>query len=178
LPISTIETLSQGVFFGKVADNNDMKIKDKFFCGEIKIDLDRMQEKRKHWQSLPQFTDFGEAEIRKEALAQTNDCLLEHYSDYIRVNGAVVLHGEDLRAAAQKMIDMADEHEKDAIMEKVISQRIDLAVQKRIQENFMRVQNDVREIIRKECEVSQEITPHSSITQIDLEKLDPFDEGG
>ena len=176
LPVSTIETLSQGVFFGKVADNNDMKIKDKFFCGEIKIDLDKMQEKRKHWQSLPQFTDFGEAEIRKVALAQTNDCLLEHYSDYIRVNGAVVLHGEDLRAAAQKMIDMADEQEKDAIMEKVISQRIDLAVQKRIQENFMRVQNDVREIIRRECEVSQEITPHSSIKQIDLEKLDPFEE--
>lgn len=177
LPISTIETLSQGVFFGKVADNNDMKIKDKFFCGEIKIDLDRMQEKRKHWQSLPQFTDFGEAEIRKEALAHTNDCLLEYYSDYIRVHGGVVLQGDDLREAAQAMIDAADEQEKDAIMEKVISQRIDLAVQKRIQENFMRVQNDVREIIRRECEVSQEIAPHSSITQIDLEKLDPFDEG-
>ena len=178
LPISTIETLSQGVFFGKVADNNDMKIKDKFFCGEIKIDLDRMQEKRKHWQSLPQFTDFGEAEIRKEALAHTNDCLLEYYSDYIRVHGGVVLQGDDLREAAQAMIDAADEQEKDAIMEKIISQRIDLAVQKRIQENFMRVQNDVREIIRRECEVSQEIAPHSSITQIDLEKLDPFDEGG
>lgn len=178
LPISTIETLSQGVFFGKVADNNDMKIKDKFFCGEIKIDLDRMQEKRKHWQSLPQFTDFGEAEIRKEALAHTNDCLLEYYSDYIRVHGGVVLQGDDLREAAQAMIDAADEQEKDVIMEKVISQRIDLAVQKRIQENFMRVQNDVREIIRRECEVSQEIAPHSSITQIDLEKLDPFDEGG
>lgn len=177
LPISTIETLSQGVFFGKVADNNDMKIKDKFFCGEIKIDLDRMQEKRKHWQSLPQFTDFGEAEIRKEALAHTNDCLLEYYSDYIRVHGGVVLQGDDLREAAQAMIDAADEQEKDVIMEKVISQRIDLAVQKRIQENFMRVQNDVREIIRRECEVSQEIAPHSSITQIDLEKLDPFDEG-
>ena len=177
LPISTIETLSQGVFFGKVADNNDMKIKDKFFCGEIKIDLDRMREKRKHWQSLPQLTDFGEAEIRKEALAHTNDCLLEYYSDYIRVHGAVVLQGDDLREAAQAMIDAADEQQKDAIMEKVISQRIDLAVQKRIQENFMRVQNDVREIIRKECEVSQEITPHSSIKQIDLEKLDPFDEG-
>ena len=117
------------------------------------------------------------AEIRKEALAHTNDCLLEYYSDYIRVHGAVVRQGDDLRAEAQKMIDAADKQQKDAIMEKVISQRIDSAVQKRIQENFMRVQNDVREIIRRECEVSQEIAPHSSITQIDLEKLDPFDEG-
>ena len=152
-----------------------MKIKEKFFCGEIKIDMDRMLEKRKHWQSLPQFTDFSEAEIRKEALAHTNDYLVEYYSDYIRVHGAFVLQGDDLRAEAQKMIDAADEQQKDAIMEKIFSQRIDLAVQKRIQENFMRVQNDVREIIRKECEVSQEITPHSSIKQIDLEKLDPFE---
>ena len=51
----------------------------------------------------------------------------------------------------------------------------ELAVQKRIQENFIRVQNDVREIIRKECEVSQEITPHSSIKQTDIEKLDSFE---
>ena len=56
LPLSTIETLSQGVFFGKVADNNDMKIQDKFFCGEIQRDLDELAAKRKKWVSLPRFT--------------------------------------------------------------------------------------------------------------------------
>lgn len=30
----------KAVFFGKVADNNDMKIKEKFFCGEIQRGLE------------------------------------------------------------------------------------------------------------------------------------------
>ena len=176
LPLSTIETLSQGVFFGKVADNNDMKIKDKFFCGEIKIDLDKMQEKRKHWQTLPQFTDFGENEIKQEVLAQSYDYLLDYFCDYIRVNGDVVLELEELQKAAAEMLANATNKQKAEILDKIVSERIDYAVQKRIQDNFISVQNDVREIIRRECEVSQEITPHSSIKQIDLKKLDPFEE--
>lgn len=176
LPLSTIETLSQGVFFGKVADNNDQKIKDKFFCGEIKIDLDAMKQKRENWSPMPQFTDFGEDLIREEVMLHSNDALLEHYSDYIRVHGSIVLQGDDLKAAAQEMIDAAADDEKDDILERIISQRIDYAVQRAVQENFVKIQNDVREIIRRECEVSQEIAPHSSIKQIDLEKLDPFEE--
>ena len=58
LPLSTIETLSQGVFFGKVADNNDTKIKDKFFCGEIQRNLRKLKRRQKKWKSLPVLTEF------------------------------------------------------------------------------------------------------------------------
>ena len=176
LPLSTIETLSQGVFFGKVADNNDTKIKDKFFCGEIKIDLDKMQEKRNQWQPLPQFTDFGEAQIREEVLAHSYDYLLDYYCDYIRVNGEVVLEPDDLKVAAGEMLANATNEQKAEILDKIISDRIEYAVQKRIQDNFISVQNDVREIIRKECEVSQEITPHSSNKPPDPSSVDPYEE--
>jgi hypothetical protein len=166
------------VFFGKVADNNDTKIKDKFFCGEIKIDLDKMKEKRSQWQPLPQFTDFGEAQIREEVLARSHDYLLDYYCDYIRVNGTVVLEPDDLMVAASEMLANVSNQEKAEILEKVISDKIDYAVQKRIQDNFISVQNDVREIIRKECEVSQEITPHSSNKPPDPSSVDPFNVPG
>ena len=61
-------------------------------------------------------------------------------------------------------------------MEKIISQRIDFAVQKRIQENFIRVQNDVRDIIRRECEVSQEIVLHLLDKPSGSSSVDPFEE--
>ena len=159
-----------------MADNNDQKIKDKFFCGEIKIDLDAMKQKRENWSPMPQFTDFGEDLIREEVMSHSNDALLEHYSDYIRVHGAVVLQGDDLKAAAQEMINAAADDEKNDILERIISQRIDYDVQKAVQENFVKIQNDVREIIRKECEVSQEISPHPSKPVKDSTAVDPYAE--
>ena len=136
-----------------------------------------MKEKRCQWQPLPQFTDFGEAQIREEVLAQSHDYLLDYYCDYIRVNGEVVLEPDDLKAAASDMLANATNEQKAEILEKIISDKIDYAVQKRIQDNFINVQNDVREIIRKECEVSQEITPHSSNKAPDPSSVDPYEIG-
>ena len=113
-----------------------------------------MKEKRSQWQPLPRFTDFGEAQIREEVLAQSHDYLLDYYCDYIRMNGEVVLEPDDLKAAASDMLANATNEQKAEILEKIISDRIDYAVQKRIQDNFISVQNDVKEIIRKEFEVS------------------------
>ena len=137
-----------------------------------------MKEKRSQWQPLPQFTDFGETQIREEVLAQSHDYLLDYYCDYIRVNGEVVLELDDLKVAAGEMLANATNEQKVEILEKIISDKIDYAVQKRIQDNFISVQNDVREIIRKECEVSQEITPHSSNKPLEPSSVDPFNVTG
>ena len=45
MPVSKIETLSQGTFFGKVADDFDAKIDRKLFCGEIVVDLEKEKER-------------------------------------------------------------------------------------------------------------------------------------
>ena len=68
LPQSRIETLTQGYFFGKVADNNDTPIKRKLFCGEIQIDNAAFAERKKHWVQVPKQQDdiFNEAGIEKE----------------------------------------------------------------------------------------------------------------
>lgn len=65
LPISTIETLSRGTFFGKVADGNGETIDEKFFYGEIQRDERKLSKKREQWTPIPQMTEFGDADIEQ-----------------------------------------------------------------------------------------------------------------
>lgn len=58
MPASKIGTLTQGMFFGRVADNFDTPIDRKLFCGTIDVDMDRAKEKRKVAQKVPIMTDF------------------------------------------------------------------------------------------------------------------------
>lgn len=58
LPASKISTLTQGMFFGRVADNFDTPIDRKLFCGAIDVDTQRPKEKKKEWQTVPIITDF------------------------------------------------------------------------------------------------------------------------
>ncbi len=71
LPQSRIETLTQGYFFGKVADNNDTPIKKKLFCGEIQIDNEGFKARKAKWVKVPEQQDdvFGEKEIERQVRA-------------------------------------------------------------------------------------------------------------
>lgn len=75
LPQSRIETLTQGYFFGKVADNNDTPIKRKLFCGEIQIDNEGFKERQKHWVKIPkqQTNIFNEGGIEREVRENAKD---------------------------------------------------------------------------------------------------------
>ena len=59
LPASRIESLSQGTFFGKVADNINQKIRKKFFLAEIQIDMEEYARKQASWIKMPRLTDLG-----------------------------------------------------------------------------------------------------------------------
>lgn len=58
MPASKIGTLTQGTFFGRVADNFETPIDRKLFCGAIDVDTDRAKRKKKEWQRVPIMTDF------------------------------------------------------------------------------------------------------------------------
>lgn len=105
LPASKIETLSQGTFFGKVQDNNDTKIKRKFFCGEIQIDMKRMKEKQADWQTLPVFSDFGTDD--KE---QIHEIIMENYRR-IKKDIEELLINEAVRIAAKMAAESKGEQE-------------------------------------------------------------------
>ena len=58
MPASKIGTLTQGTFFGRVADNFETPIDRKLFCGAIDVDTARAKRKKKEWQRVPIMTDF------------------------------------------------------------------------------------------------------------------------
>jgi hypothetical protein len=172
LPLSTIETLSQGVFFGKVADNNDMKIKEKFFCGEIVRDIDELKRKRKRWRGVPKFTDFGEEEARN-AVYEDEDAALEEYFTHELRKSIVIYTDDDICEAARERIGKLTEEERENLLETIAKEKADKAVRDIIERNFRQVQADVRGIIQRECAPPQDITPFTT-DGIDARMVDPF----
>ena len=156
LPLSTIETLSQGVFFGKVADNNDMKIKEKFFCGEIQRDLDELKKKRKRWQGIPKFTDFGEDAARDAVYDDPDGTLVEYFVNDLR-KGVVIYDSEDIKIEAVRLRDSLSEAERDELLESIAKERADKIVREIIESNFKKIQAEVKAIIDRECQQPQDI---------------------
>lgn len=173
LPVSTIETLSQGVFFGKVADNNDEKITNKFFCGEIQIDKAKMTEKRKGWQPLPQLTSFGEDEIRRAVYSDADAALMEHFKECIRKDASVVYADDELENAARERASAVGRKEREKLLKEIKDRRTSDAMEAMIQANFDRIQTDVRNIIAHETgQVNQDIVPLKP--KSDPTTVDPF----
>ena len=156
LPLSTIETLSQGVFFGKVADNNDMKIQDKFFCGEIQRDLDELAAKRKKWVSLPRFTDFGEADLIASMVNDKYNVLLDHFRGQLQ-RGVAHYEEDELDDKAWELISALKLEEQDELVMSLALKAADEMVTAAIMDNFKKVQDDIKGIIDRECQQSQEI---------------------
>ena len=160
LPISTIETLSQGTFFGKVADNNDDKIDDKFFCGEIQINKRLMKKKRKEWKPLPLMTDFHEDRARNAVFSEPEKYLAEYFCDVIRKDGSIVYEEDQLQQEAIKRAGELSDDDRKGILKDIAKKKAEEAVDKKILDNFNRIQADVKNIIARETgSVSQEVTP-------------------
>lgn len=157
LPLSTIETLSQGVFFGKVADNNDSKINEKFFCGEIQRDLKLLAKKKKTWQKVPKFTDFGEEAARNSVYEDPDAALLDYFIAELE-KGVVVYQPEDVIIQARRRVDALSSTERNALLDRIATRRYNKAVRVVIEQNFKRIQDEVKGIIDRECRQSQQIT--------------------
>ena len=154
LPLSTIETLSQGVFFGKVADNNDTKIKEKFFCGEIQRDLKALEVRRKNWTSLPRLTDFGEEEVRETILKDPDKALLNYFKDEIS-KGVVIYDEDDLNTKARESMSKLNSKQKAELVQRIAQAKADEQVDRIVQENFKKVQEDIKGIVEREYTKAQ-----------------------
>lgn len=158
LPISTIETLSQGVFFGKVADNNDEMIKDKFFCGEIQRDIKALKEERKEWKPIPSFTNFGTKDLERDIVRRPNVYLENYYLTSLR-QSTVHYDEDEVYDEVWRIIHGLSLDEREMILAKIVQLYKETVVRIAIQENFTRIQQDVRNIIFRESGTTQEIKP-------------------
>ena len=125
LPASKISTLTQGTFFGRIADNFDTPIERKLFCGAIEVDTERQKRKRKEWQKVPFMTDFFGGKIPalspedKDRLSKlhpklkdNDDKLREKYMDEI-VNDTIMRNFEKVKADVAFIVEKEYERTKE-----------------------------------------------------------------
>ena len=146
LPASRIETLSQGTFFGKVADDFGAKIERKLFCGEIVVDKQKEQERKGEDRPLPRMTDFGEDAIRKSIL-----------EGGLREAALKSLAAGRLRARGMRDTitdsDIAEElskvggNEKREYLEAYAEEYIQEHIRKVIEDNYRRIQDEIQGIM-------------------------------
>lgn len=117
MPASKIGTLTQGTFFGRIADNFDTPIEKKLFCGAIDVDFERAKAKKKEWQKMPIITDFfggklpelpeddrKRLELLNPNLKGKEDELLEKYIDE-KVNEAVMANFNSVKNDIKMMVE-------------------------------------------------------------------------
>ena len=167
MPIRKIETLTQGYFFGKVADNNSTPIAKKLFCGEIQIEASRFP--GKVTEKLPVMTDFGEDEIRNliNEPSMKERLIREHCVKSLNEVG----YDGDLNEAADQMALALDASEIKKILDAAAQEMLNNKVARLVEENFLKIRQDVENIIKDEMGEDDD-----DVEDDDLSDSSPFDD--
>lgn len=165
MPIRKIETLTQGYFFGKVADNNSTPIAKKLFCGEIQIDPSRFPGKAT--EKLPVMTDFGEDEIRMlvNQPHMKKRLIREHCVKNLERSG----YEGDMDEAIENMAESLSDAEIKKIIDAAQEEMLNNKVARLVEENFLKIRQDVENIIKDEMGDDDE-------SDEDTESDSPFDD--
>jgi hypothetical protein len=148
MPISKIETLTQGYFFGKVADNNDTPIEKKFFCGEIQIDNERQKELRKTNKKLPRMTDFGEGDVYASVHEpKLRNGILRSWAVSEIIKEGIIEDGDSMERRVEAMIGSLTEKEIENILSAEAERQIADLIQETIENNFTQIRQDVQDIV-------------------------------
>ena len=149
LPVSRIETLSQGEFFGKVADCWGNRIERKFFHGVILRDPEKAEEEKKKWKPLPVIRDFGEDAAERKVRENAHKVLMEHFRTVVLSRG-VRYEDDELETEMLKLEVMTSEDEKKAIIEMKVKQAREKAYIDVLDGNYDRIVREVANIIKSE----------------------------
>lgn len=151
MPVSKIETLTQGYFFGKVADNNNTRIERKLFCGEIQIDLDRWNRKMKTNRKLPIMTLFDDERIREEVRAeQMSESIIRAWCINKIIEDGVLYSNEEMETRIAAMAGSLTKKDRDAILDTEADIIIRETIEQTVRDNFDRIREDVRQLVEDE----------------------------
>ena len=146
MPASKIETLSQGTFFGKVADDFDCKIEKKFFCGEIIIDNEAVKARKANRKGLPKMTDFGERKIRERILnGDMKDAALRNYA--VRQMHRKGIMDSITESDIQKIISKMTEDDIENYLSTYAEKYTEEHIHNIVLENYHRIQQDIQNIM-------------------------------
>lgn len=151
MPIRKIETLTQGYFFGKVADNNSTPIAKKLFCGEIQVDPERFPGKCE--KKLPVMTDFGDEQIKMAVWSSeySSKILKQHFIPEVLedLNG-VIEDPETMDKLLEAKIKKMSATDKAKILDTEAERLIKERVAKMIEDNFKQIRKDMEDLIERE----------------------------
>ena len=146
MPASKIETLSQGYFFGKVADSFSAPIERKFFCGQIVIDEKRQKEKRKQWKPLPLMTDFGTRTMADLDDNERSRIIFEHC---LKAQDSSSNSGSEKKGDARQMASQMSAKDRQRILEAYIEDESKHIVNDVIEANFRKIRRDIAGLVEK-----------------------------
>lgn len=164
LPQARIETLTQGFFFGKVADSATQKIDKKLFCAEIDIDMDEYAKThdKKVWKKIPMFDNpaFDMEGVKKDV--ENN---MEHYcveylcykmkedeKEQMRNDPVYFVPTQDFRIhdICEEKYDKMDDEQKAQLLKETITHFQDKKVETVLAANYKRIIDDVNMIFVNE----------------------------
>ena len=150
LSVDRIETLHQGTFCGKVADDFKQKIDLPLFCGEIQRDPKELEE-MKNFKPLPFIKDFGREEITKQVNDYPYDALakalrpkaIEKYHE----NGGVVIIPERIDTILKELVMNVEEEEKKKILAAEIERRVKERMDETVMQEYQKIRNDIQQLV-------------------------------
>lgn len=191
LPQSRIETLSNGYFFGKVADDQGAVQEKKFlgikyksrgiilekklFCGKILVNAKEREKKEQKWEKIPDFGAqkyFDFRPIREKVHEHEESEIKNYLKDVVmKAEQSTGIFGRNVNPASNYVIiaevqaryDVLTDEEKAKILLEVERKREDEYIQKIIDDNYQKIKDDIAEMF--------------STFGIDLEKFEKGNDG-
>ena len=147
MPVNKIETLSQGTFFGKVADDFTAKIELKLFCGEIVVDMDAMKARKEASRPLPRMTSFGEEELTRAIMeGDMRDAALRQLA-VGRLKGRGINDAIDESDIEQELEGVPDE-DKTTFLSQYAETYVRMHIDSVIEDNYHRIKDDISMILQ------------------------------
>lgn len=150
LPRSVIETFSQGMFCGKVADDFRSPVPRKLFCGMIQRDPKAVAEKEAKFVDIPVMTDFGDDELSQEVEEQGMEMITKQLREKVLKESAILPTESELQTRTQEMIEAMSPESINQKMAKLYEDLIKANAHRQVMMNFIQVKKDIRNLIESE----------------------------
>ena len=153
LPASRIESLHNGMFCGKVADEFNTPFEHPFFCGKFIRNKQEIEE-MKTFEKMPPFNDFGEKEIRRRVEENKREYLYKYVRpkalQKYRDNGGLVIDETIIEQYCTEFINEVPQKEQDRIIKEETQRLVNQAVEDELNATFQRIQSDIKQLVDKE----------------------------
>ncbi len=157
LPQSRIETLSQGQFCGRLADDVTARMDKKLFCGYVVVDSKKRAAEEAAFRKIPMVGEkyFKEARIRSQIMENPSKYCGEYIKRQIEAEyekreveeaGFTMPDKDTLWAETEARYRAMTDEERVKLLDKVVDANLKEHMMEVINDNYVRIQQDIDEM--------------------------------